>query len=67
MRAIPNMNISAPADCAELGKMLEDYTINERGPSYIRLSGVPIIKKFMIKIISIILEDQLNYLMVKIF
>ena len=45
MRAIPNMNISAPADCAELGKMLEDYTINERGPSYIRLSGVPGYKK----------------------
>ena len=45
MRAIPNMNISAPADCAELGKMLEDYTINERGPSYISLSGVPGYKK----------------------
>jgi len=45
MRTIPNMNISAPADCVELGKILEDYIINERGPSYIRLSGVPGYKK----------------------
>ena len=41
MRAIPNINISSPADCSELGKILYDYTFNERGPSYIRLTGVP--------------------------
>ena len=41
MRAIPNINISSPADCAELGKTLNDYTFNDRGPSYIRLTGVP--------------------------
>ena len=41
MRAIPNINISSPADCAELGKILNDYTENNRGPSYIRLTGIP--------------------------
>jgi len=41
MRTIPNLNITCPADCAELGKVLHDYTFNERGPSYIRLSGIP--------------------------
>ena len=41
MRAIPNINISSPADCGELGKVLNDYCYNSRGPSYIRLTGVP--------------------------
>ncbi len=41
MRTIPNMNITCPADCAELGKVLNDYASNDRGPSYIRLTGVP--------------------------
>ena len=41
MRSIPNMNVSSPADCAELGKTLIDYTQNNRGPSYIRLTGIP--------------------------
>jgi transketolase len=41
MRTIPNMNITCPADCAELGKVLNDYAFNNRGPSYIRLTGVP--------------------------
>ncbi len=41
MRSIPNLNITCPADCAELGKVLNDYAFNERGPSYIRLTGVP--------------------------
>jgi transketolase len=41
MRTIPNLNITCPADCAELGKILQDYTNNNRGPSYIRLSGLP--------------------------
>ncbi len=41
IRSIPNINISAPSDCAELGKILFDYTRNERGPSYIRLTGIP--------------------------
>ena len=41
MRTIPNMNVTCPADCAELGKVLNDYAFNDRGPSYIRLTGVP--------------------------
>ena len=41
MRTVPNLNISCPSDCAELGKILNDYASNERGPSYIRLTGVP--------------------------
>ena len=41
MRSIPNISISSPCDCAELNKILQDYTFNERGPSYIRLTGVP--------------------------
>jgi len=41
MRAIPNLNISCPADCGELGKVLNDYAFNDRGPSYIRLTGIP--------------------------
>tara|TARA_B100001057_G_scaffold499776_1_gene611737 strand:- start:1471 stop:2442 length:972 start_codon:yes stop_codon:yes gene_type:complete len=41
MRTIPNLNITCPADCSELGKVLSDYAFNSRGPSYIRLTGVP--------------------------
>ncbi len=41
IRAIPNLKISAPADTAELGKILYDYTTNTDGPSYIRLTGTP--------------------------
>ena len=41
MRTIPNLNITCPADCSELGKVLNDYAFNDRGPSYIRLTGVP--------------------------
>jgi len=41
MRTIPNMNVTCPADCAELGKVLNDYAFNHRGPSYIRLTGIP--------------------------
>jgi len=41
MRTIPNLNITCPADCSELGKVLEDYASNDRGPSYIRLTGIP--------------------------
>lgn len=41
MRAIPNMKISSPADTAELGKILYDYTFSTLGPSYIRLTGIP--------------------------
>ena len=41
MRAIPNINISSPADCGELGKILYDYAFNNLGPSYIRLTGIP--------------------------
>jgi transketolase len=41
MRSIPNINVSSPADCGELKKILYDYNDNTRGPSYIRLTGVP--------------------------
>ena len=41
IRSIPNINISSPADCSELGKILDDYCHNSRGPSYIRLTGIP--------------------------
>jgi transketolase len=41
MRSIPNINISSPADCGELGKILYDYAFNNFGPSYIRLTGIP--------------------------
>jgi len=41
MRSIPGLNISCPADCGEMGKMLNDYASNNLGPSYIRLTGVP--------------------------
>ena len=41
MRTIPNLNITCPADCSELGKVLNDYAFNDRGPSYIGLTGVP--------------------------
>lgn len=41
MRTIPNLNITCPADCSELGKVLDDYASNDRGPSYIRLTGIP--------------------------
>ena len=39
MRTIPNLNVTCPADCSELGKVLYDYAFNNRGPSYIRLTG----------------------------
>ena len=41
MRTIPNLNVTCPSDCAELGKVLDDYAFNDRGPSYIRLTGIP--------------------------
>jgi len=41
MRTIPNLNVTCPADCSELGKVLDDYAFNDRGPSYIRLTGIP--------------------------
>ena len=41
MRTVPNLNITCPADCSELGKILNDYAFNDRGPSYIRLTGIP--------------------------
>ncbi len=41
MRSIPNLNISCPADCGEMGKVLNDFSDNNYGPSYIRLTGVP--------------------------
>ena len=41
MRTIPNLNVTCPADCSELGKVLDDYAFNNRGPSYIRLTGIP--------------------------
>tara|TARA_B100000965_G_scaffold406811_1_gene448909 strand:- start:7228 stop:8199 length:972 start_codon:yes stop_codon:yes gene_type:complete len=41
MRTIPGLNISSPADCSEMGKILYDYAFNNLGPSYIRLTGIP--------------------------
>ena len=41
IRSIPNISISSPADPAELKKILYDYSFNSRGPSYIRLTGIP--------------------------
>ncbi len=41
MRSIPGMNISSPADCGEMGKILYDYAFNDFGPSYIRLTSIP--------------------------
>ena len=41
IRSIPNINISSPADGMELKKILNDYASNIRGPSYIRLTGIP--------------------------
>ncbi len=41
MRTIPKLNVTCPADCSELGKVLNDYAFNNRGPSYIRLTGIP--------------------------
>ena len=41
IRSIPNINISSPADGMELKKILNDYAFNNRGPSYIRLTGIP--------------------------
>jgi len=41
MRTIPGLNISSPADCSELRNILFDYAFENRGPSYIRLTGIP--------------------------
>jgi transketolase len=41
MRAIPNLSIHNPADCLELREIVTDISENERGPSYIRLTGTP--------------------------
>lgn len=41
IRTIPNIKIFAPADCLELRKTLFDVSFHERGPCYIRLTGVP--------------------------
>ena len=41
IRSIPNISISSPSDPGELKKTLYDYSFNSRGPSYIRLTGIP--------------------------
>lgn len=41
MRTVPGLNISSPADCGEMGKILYDYAFKNLGPSYIRLTGIP--------------------------
>ena len=41
MRTVPGLNISSPADCGEMGKILYDYAFKNLGPSYIRLTGTP--------------------------
>ena len=61
MRAIPNLKISSPADTFELGKILYDYTFNNHGPSYIRLTGIPGSPKFILKIIITNLENMRKF------
>ncbi len=41
MRAIPGINISSPSDCGELKKVLHDLINRDRGPTYVRLTGIP--------------------------
>ena len=41
MRTIPGLKIFSPADSLELKKILFDLSSNQRGPSYIRLTGIP--------------------------
>jgi transketolase len=41
MRTIPKLNIHCPSDCFELREILHDLSNNERGPAYIRLTGIP--------------------------
>ncbi len=41
MRSIPNINVICPSDNLELKKILNDCSKFNRGPSYIRLTGVP--------------------------
>ena len=41
MRTIPGLKIFSPADSLELKKILFDLSSNKRGPSYVRLTGIP--------------------------
>jgi transketolase len=41
MRTVPNLNIHCPSDSFELWHILNDISSNNRGPSYIRLTGAP--------------------------
>lgn len=41
MRSIPNLTIYSPADCVELYGILQDINANDRGPTYVRLTGAP--------------------------
>ena len=41
MRTIPGINVFSPADNLELKKIIFDLSTKKRGPSYIRLTGVP--------------------------
>ena len=41
MRTIPGLKIFSPADSLELKKILFDLSNNKRGPSYVRLTGIP--------------------------
>ena len=67
IRAIPNLKISAPADTAELGKILYDYTFNTVGPSYIRLTGTPGCQHVYKRIIITNLEKMKKLLKVVMF
>lgn len=53
MRTVPGLNIVSPSDTLELKKILNDFSSNNRGPSYIRLTGVPGSK--------IVYENDFNY------
>lgn len=41
MRTIPGLGVHCPADCFDLRETLVDLATNERGPTYVRLTGVP--------------------------
>ena len=67
IRAIPNLKISAPADTAELGKILYDYTFNTVGPSYINLQERLDANMYIKRIIVTNLEKMKKLLKVVMF
>ncbi len=41
MRTIPGLNVFSPADNLELKKIIFDLSTKKRGPTYVRLTGIP--------------------------